>query len=284
MLDCDFSGLRDFCFLRADEKGKRASMHPDLEKMIVLQGFDLEARRLTEEMASLPKKVASLAADHEAAKRQLASTVDGLAKEEALRRRQELDVKDHQQKAARLRKQMDVVTTTAQAAALEHEISFAENEVTRLEDAELESMERTEQLEAAKLTAEETVSNLALAHAAESARAAEALERDRALLADLNAKRTELRPQIGENSLSVYDRVAKSRGTALAEGVDHKCSACQMMVRPQRWNDLRDRSNDEVMLTCESCGRLLYWDPARDAPQKKPAQNESIAASIVRAL
>jgi len=258
-------------------------MHPDLEKMIVLQGFDLEARRLTEEMASLPKKVASLAADHEAAKRQLAVTVDGLAKEEALRRRQELDVKDHQQKAARLRKQMDVVTTTAQASALEHEISFAENEVTRLEDAELESMERTEQLEAAKLTAEETVGNLASAHAAESARAAETLKRDRVLLADLNAKRIELRPQIGENSLSVYDRVAKSRGTALAEGVDHKCSACQIMVRPQRWNDLRDRGNED-MFTCESCGRLLYWDPARDAPQKKPAQNESIAASIVRAL
>jgi hypothetical protein len=56
-----------------------------------------------------------------------------------------------------------------------------------------------------------------------------------------------------------------------------------MVVRPQRWNDLRDRSNEE-MFTCESCGRLLYWDPARDAPQKKPAQNESIAASIVRAL
>jgi hypothetical protein len=38
------------------------------------------------------------------------------------------------------------------------------------------------------------------------------------------------------------------------------------------------------MLTCESCGRLLYWDPARDAPQKKQAQKEeSIAASIVRA-
>jgi hypothetical protein len=57
-----------------------------------------------------------------------------------------------------------------------------------------------------------------------------------------------------------------------------------MLVRPQRWNDLRDRSNDETMLTCESCGRILYWDPARDAPQEKQAQKESIAASIVRAL
>jgi hypothetical protein len=258
-------------------------MHPDLEKMIVLQGFDVEARRLTEEMAALPKRVASLAAEHESAKKQLVSIVSDLAKEEALRRRQELAVKDHQQKAARLRKQMDVVTTTAQAAALEHEISFAETEVSHLEDAELESMERTEQFEATKATAEETVANLAHRHAEESSRASEALARDKTLLAEVNAKRTELRPQIGEDSLSIYDRVAKSRGTALAEGVDHKCSACQMMVRPQRWNDLRERDN-ETMFTCETCGRLLYWDPARDAPQKKPEKNESIAASIVRAL
>jgi predicted nucleic acid-binding Zn-ribbon protein len=259
-------------------------MHPDLEKMIALQRLDLEVRRLNDEMAELPKRVASLAQDHEKAQQHLASIVGDLAKEESLRRRQELDIKDHQQKAARLRKQMDVVTTTAQAAALEHEISFAEGEVSRLEDAELESMERTEQLEAAKATAEETVANLARAHADQSARSAEAIQRDRAQLAEINAKRGELRPTIGEDSLSLYDRIAKSRGTALAEGIDHKCSACQMMVRPQRWNDLRDRSNNETMLTCETCGRLLYWDPARDAPQKKPAQNESIAASIVRAL
>lgn len=260
-------------------------MHPDLEKMIVLQSFDVEARRLAEEMAALPKRLAILAQEHAAAKQNLASIVEGLAKEEVLRRRQELDVKDHQQKAARLRKQMDVVTTTAQASALEHEISFAEAEVTRLEDAELESMERTEQIEAAKVTADETVAALARRHAEESSRTSESIARDKTLLAELHAKRTELRPQIGENSLSLYDRITKSRGTALAEGIDHKCSACQMMVRPQSWNDLRDRGNDEAMLTCETCGRILYWDPARDAPQKKPAgRNESIAASIVRAL
>jgi predicted nucleic acid-binding Zn-ribbon protein len=259
-------------------------MHPDLEKMIVLQALDGEARRLNDEMAALPKRMAKLAAEGDAAKKQLAAIVESLHKEEALRRRQELDVKDHQQKAARLRKQMDVVTTTAQVAALEHEIAFAEGEVSRLEDAELESMERTETLESQKKDAEETVANLVRRHADERTSGAEALARDRVQLAEVEAKRAELRPQIGENALSMYDRIVKSRGTALSEGVDQKCSACQMMVRPQRWNDLRDRSSDETMLTCESCGRILYWDPARDAPQKKPAQNESIAASIVRAL
>ena len=259
-------------------------MHPDLEKMIVLQGFDVEARRLGDEIAELPKRVAQLAQDQEKAKKDLAAIIQSLAKEETLRRRQELDIKDHQQKAARLRKQMDVVTTSAQASALEHEITFAETEVSRLEDHELESMERTEQLEVQKIAAEETVANLVRRHAEASVSTAEALARDRALLAEVETKRAELRPQIGENALAMYDRIAKSRGTALSEGVDQKCSACQMMVRPQRWNDLRERSNDETMFTCETCGRLLYWDPARDAPQKKQAQKEeSIAASIVRA-
>ena len=33
---------------------------------------------------------------------------------------------------------------------------------------------------------------------------------------------------------------------------------------------------------CESCGRLLYYDPAREAPQRKVVPVESIAASIIR--
>jgi uncharacterized protein len=259
-------------------------MHPDLEMMIVLQAHDVEARRLNDEIATLPKRVTQLAAEGEAAKKQLAATVASLAKEETLRRSQELEIKEHQQKAARLTKQMDVVTTTAQVAALEHEIAFAKAEASRLEDAELESMERTESLEAQKRDAEETVGNLTRRHAELSASTAETIARDRTLLAEVEAKRAALRPEIGEAALSTYDRIAKSRGTALSEGVDQKCTACQMMVRPQRWNDLRDRSNDEEMLTCETCGRILYWDPARDAPQKKPAERtESIAASIVRA-
>ena len=59
--------------------------------------------------------------------------------------------------------------------------------------------------------------------------------------------------------------------------------ACQMMLRPQRWNELRNRDNDEMM-TCESCGRLLWYAPARDSPQRKPVEAESIAARIVRGL
>jgi hypothetical protein len=39
-----------------------------------------------------------------------------------------------------------------------------------------------------------------------------------------------------------------------------------MGVRPQTWNQLREGE----LLTCDSCFRLLYWDPAM-APAPTPS-------------
>jgi predicted nucleic acid-binding Zn-ribbon protein len=259
-------------------------MHPDLEKLIVLQGLDVEAKRLREEMTALPKHVAGLEAKSKATVGQRAVVVDLIAKEEVLRRRQELDVKDYQAKIAKVRKQLDQATTTVQVTAFEHEIGFAQAEVSRLEDAELESMERSEGLEAQKALADEAVASDEKILERERGRAAETIAADKAALAEVEKQRAAVRPEIGENALSTYDRISKSKGTAVAEALNQKCMACQMMLRPQKWNDLRDRANDETMMTCESCGRLLYYDPARDAPQRKTVPVESIAASIIRSL
>jgi uncharacterized protein len=259
-------------------------MHPDLEKMIVLQGLDVEAKRLREEMAALPKHVAGLETKAKATVGQRAVVVGLIAKEEALRRRQELDVKDYQAKIAKVRKQLDQATTTVQVTAFEHEIAFGQAEVSRLEDAELESMERSEGLEAQKALADEAVVSDEKVLEREQTRAAETIAADKAALVEVEQKRAAVRPEIGEDALSIYDRISKSKGTAVAEALNQKCMACQMMLRPQKWNDLRDRGNDETMMTCESCGRLLYYDPARDAPQRKTVPVESIAASIIRSL
>lgn len=259
-------------------------MHPDLEKLIVLQTHDVEAKRLRDELIALPKLVASLETKLKAVEGQRAFVLDLIAKEEALRRRQESDVKDLQAKIEKTRKKVEQATTTAMVTAFEHEIAFAQGEIGKLEDSELESMERSEGFEHQKTAADEAVETATSTLARERVRAAETVAADKILLAEVEVKRAALRPLIGEAALSTYDRIAKGKGTAVSEAVNQKCSACQMMVRPQRWNDLRDRDNDAEMMTCESCGRLLYYDPARDAPQRKTVPVESIAASIIRSL
>jgi hypothetical protein len=259
-------------------------MHPDLEKLIVLQGHDVEAKRLRDELVALPKHVAALETKAKATEGQRAVVVDLIAKEEALRRRQESDVKDFQAKIARLRKNMDMATTTVQVTAFEHEIAFAQGEISHLEDAEIESMERSEGLDSQKKLADEAVTDASATLERERTHAAETVAQDKVLLADIEEKRKTVRAEIGETALSTYDRIAKAKGTAVAEALNQKCMACQMMLRPQSWNDLRDRNNEDSMMTCESCGRLLYYDPARDSPQRKTVPVESIAASIIRSL
>lgn len=247
-------------------------MHPDLEQMIALQRVDTELKRVRDELAATPKHIASLAALSAAAQAKVLGLDERLAAEEKLRRGHESDITDRKNKAARLRRQLDGATTAAQISALEHEIGFSTSEVTRLEDAEIESMERTETLTADRERAAEDMVAAETRLETERLRAADTVARDQAATAELERERGELRAHISEPSLATYDRVRKARGSAVAEGVDGKCSACQMMVRLQRWNDLRDRSNHELLMLCESCGRFLYWDPARDTPVPRTAQ------------
>jgi hypothetical protein len=268
-------------------------MHPDLAKLVVLQAHDLEAKRLRDQMAALTRQVAALETKAKAVVGQRAVVVDLIAKEEALRRKEESEIADLRVKLDRNKKKLDMTTTTHQLEALEHEAAFIRSEITRLEDAELESMERDEALEAQLKLADAAIADAAATLDRERAQATETIAADQAALAELEHTRLALRAEIaqtdtGETSLANYDRIARGKGTAIAEVLHQQCTACQMMVRPQRWNDLRDNSADSesahTILTCENCGRMLYYDPARDSPQRKTVQSESIAAQIVRSL
>jgi hypothetical protein len=242
-------------------------MNADLEHLVMLQAQDLELARLRQEQAEAPRRVAAAEAAFKAAEQALAKVRTELAAEEKLRRSQELDADQHRSKITRLRKQLDAATSAAQVTALEHEIGFGEAAIRKLEDEELASLERTESLEAAEKSAVAKLEASRGALEEERIRAAATVDRARSGIESLTAERTKLRGQIGEAPLTMYDRVSKAKGSGLSEAVDHKCSACQMMVRPQRWNDLTSREHEDQIFTCETCGRMLFWDPRRDAPR-----------------
>jgi predicted nucleic acid-binding Zn-ribbon protein len=242
-----------------------------IENLVKLQSIELDRGRLNQEIRGLPAEIARAEAALGVAERQSAEASGALTREDSLRTRLEREIEIHRQKAARFRVQLDSVTTPAQAAAIEHEIQFAASEAERLENDEYASLERTEAQESALAQARAQVERLAAEVDAARASVAARKQELTAELAALDANREAVRAALDADWVARFDRIAAVRGTAVARAENQQCTGCRMGVRPQTWNELRGGA----LLSCDSCSRLLYWDPAL-APAPKEAQPETI--------
>ena len=246
-------------------------MNPDLEKLIELQATDAEVQRLQAEIAMLPRRVTEIETKLADARAVVEKAKSAMKANDAGRRKLEGEIQAQQQKISKYRDQSLEVKTNEQYKALLQEIKFAEDQIRACEDRILEGMIGTEDLEKKLKAAEAELKAETAEIEREKAEARGVTAKDEAELAEWNAKRDGLRKGISPQHLAYYDRVAGVRKTALAEARDHKCSACQVMLRPQTYNEVR---TNEQIIACDSCQRLLYYDPAHEPVAEQPAEQK----------
>ena len=253
-------------------------MNADLQKLTELEKIDREASRLTEEVAGLPKRVAAIEAklaEHKAAVEKAKARIKG---NETTRRQMEADIKGFQEKIAKYRSQSSSVKTNDEYRALMHEVEFAEKQISGCEDKILELMIGLESEEKALKVAEAELKTESADVEKEKAEARVRTAEDEKLLAELKEKRTTIRATVNDSALAHYDRVMRQRKSAIAEAREQKCMACFVMVRPQTWQEIR---TNEQIITCNSCGRILYFDPANEVAAPEPARKKKTRAAEV---
>ncbi len=240
-------------------------MLPDLKLAVRLQDIDNRAAEVTREISSLPKHIAEIEKKLESHERKLEADRAALTANQKDRKRLEGDIQVQQQKISKLKDQTLGAKTNDQYRAFQHEIEFCEKEIRGAEDRILELMGESEPLERNVKAAEVALKQEKAQVEGEKRQARERTAGDQRELDQLKAERKSIAAQITPNVLSAYERVRKLRhGVAIAEAVDGRCSQCHMAIRLQFFQDLK---RGEQVMHCESCSRILYYNPPEPSEQ-----------------
>jgi len=232
-------------------------MLPDLKLVIRLQEIDNRLAELQREITALPKHIAEIEKKLVSHERKLEADRAALLANQKERKKCESDIQAQEQKISKLKDQMLQAKTNEQYRAFQTEIDFCQNEIRKAEDRILELMGESEPLDRNVKVAEASLKTekghvdgekqQARTRTAEVA--AQALQKERA----------EIVKQTTPSTYQRYERARKARrGIGVAEAVDGRCTVCNMAMRLQYFQDLK--KGDQV-LTCESCQRILYYNP-----------------------
>ena len=243
-------------------------MLPEIENLRKLQDTDKEIRRLQDEVAEFPRRVAVIEQKLAGTKAQLEKGQAAVKADEAARRKYDAAITELRGKISKYRDQSLDVKTNEQYRALMGEVQFAENEIAANEDKILEMMvnadARDKEVKAAQAELKAETAEIEQEKEVARQRTAE----DEELLAAWRAKREQIRAGINDDLLRHYERVSKFRGSGLSEVRDQKCMACRVMLRPQTYNEVRSGTQTIV---CDSCQRILYFNPADELADQKPS-------------
>ena len=232
-------------------------MLEQLELLLELQKIDTDLADMSRQGELLPARIDEL--ESERARARAAHQDRELVQEEAKKARQhkERELEDATARINDLEAKQLVIKTNEEYAALTHEIGFAKQDISDLEDAILQLLEETEQLAADAEQAD-----------AEAAEVERDIDRNvselRARLDELNDalavrkdERLRIAMRIDEPALRRYESILRSTGDcALARVVDGACSGCYKSLPPQTVIEVKRAT---VFTECDGCGRLLYW-------------------------
>ncbi len=232
-------------------------MDIDFDKLIQLQHLDTEIRNTSLVLEGIPRLIQEIDRKVQAGSKAVAEAKDKMAHNQKRRRDLETEVRDIKTQIGKYKRQLNEVKTNKEYTSLLHEIEESQRKVDTLEEAIIAEMLAADDIE-------EDIKGATVKQGQEE----ESLRREARALdekaKELEAKRAKLVqerevlvPLIPPEQLKLYEAIAQKKGGVPLSPVKGEfCAMCHMRIRPQMLNEIYDKSN---LITCENCGRILYW-------------------------
>ena len=228
-----------------------------IEKLLILQDRDRKIRQVEGELAHIEPERQTLKARSSSAQAQLDTAKLAVKQIESDRKQLELDVEAKKTQIERYANQQLQTRKNEEYKALSHEIEACKAAINKIEDQEIELMEKAEraQKEVVRWTKE---SDAAKALTNDKVAALSAREENlKKELAELRSNREELASMVDTIVRGRYERLIKSKGENVLVGVNHGvCGGCHMKLPAQI---LVACQSDQEAVSCTNCGRILYY-------------------------
>jgi uncharacterized protein len=250
----------------------------ELQQLIALQNLDTTIRKLEKEQESIPERRAEIEGEFDQRAFEIRALESRRDDAKHTRARLENELVEQRGRAERAERNLMSSKKQDEYTAAIREADAARKQISALETQILEQLEQLEQAEAAL---NERADEIASLNSDRDTRLKsfddEAGTVDERLAAS-RKEREELFANLPKQMSGLYARIkARIRdGVAVAEARNRSCTACFMSLRPQVMAEIR---RGEEIITCDNCGRILFFVPSESLPADTTAAQPNVAIS-----
>jgi predicted nucleic acid-binding Zn-ribbon protein len=245
-----------------DEEGEALKAAPqDQLRLLELQSQDSRLGQLAHREATLPEhvEITTIVANQAQARDAVVVVETDRGDLQREQDKFESDIAQVRQRIQRDQQRMNAgaVSSAKELESLQHEVDSLHRRQADLEEGELEVMERIEILDERLVALRSQVEELSTQLTAAVGRRDEVLAEIAAERADVERQVAELRPQIADDLLALYDKLRTQLGGVAAAALHRRrCEGCRLELNTTDLGRVAAAAADEVV-RCEECRRIL---------------------------
>ena len=251
-------------------------MKAELQQLIALQNLDTTIRKLEKDQEAIPERRAEIEGEFDQRAFEIRALETRRDEAKHTRARLENEVVEQRGRVERAERNLMSSKKQDEYTAAIREADAARKLISALETQILEQLEKLEQSEAAL---NERAAEIASLNSDREARL-KAFDDETGSIGErlvvARKEREEVFAKLPKQMSSLYSRI-KGRirdGVAVAEARNRSCTACFMALRPQVMAEIR---RGEEVLTCDNCGRILFFVPSESIQADAAAPQPNVA-------